>query len=261
MEATARGVLPRPPLSVFLLPLVLVSLIAAWPALAQSPAAIGGPGAASDEGRDREIRPRRTIVMLGDSLTAGGEWDRLDPEARILNHGKTGDGHAQILKRLDRTISAKPDLVFLQVGVNDLANSRDLNDIAKGHSAIWSGLREALPGVRIIVCSLIPINEGKYKRGRAISNQRVMRTNELLAERAAEENLEFVDLYLPLSDQDQALPGNFTFDGIHLNKAGQTVWLDRLKRHLAESGGPPAASDAAGPSGSEGAPELPAENR
>ncbi|MDR2388143.1 MAG: GDSL-type esterase/lipase family protein [Deltaproteobacteria bacterium] len=179
-----------------------------------------------------QVSPPRTIVMLGDSLTAGGQWQALDQEATIINEGITGDGYAQILARLDQTISAKPDLVFLQVGINDLGHVREISQIIDGHRAIWEKLKSALPNVRIIVCSLTPINERMHKRSKPGVNQLIRNINKLLAAKAAEEELDFIDLYTPLTGPDQGLLKSLTFDGLHLTKAGHQIWLNQLLTYL-----------------------------
>jgi lysophospholipase L1-like esterase len=180
--------------------------------------------------------------MLGDSLTAGGVWDSLDPEALVINQGVTGDGYELVLARLDQAIETRPDLVFLQVGINDLGHVGDLLEIVEGHVEIWSRLREALPGARIVVCSLIPINERKFRKALAGSNQKIRETNKMLAKAAAREGLEFVDLYSPLSGTDQALPSALTFDGLHLTKGGHQIWLDELLSFLRNPSCQPGAS-------------------
>ncbi|MDR0620289.1 MAG: GDSL-type esterase/lipase family protein [Deltaproteobacteria bacterium] len=193
----------------------------------------------------------RTIVMLGDSLTAGGKWDELDPKAKIINQGVSGDGYRHILARLDETISEKPDVVFLQVGINDFGRVPRIDDIAAGHRKIWDRLREALPGVRLVICSLIPLNERMLRRTTGY-NSKVRELNEILAEMAAKENLEFVDLYGPIAGPDRGLPRNLTFDGIHLTNNGHRIWFDELKAFMDRTTPLPASSDRADTSPSLG---------
>jgi lysophospholipase L1-like esterase len=218
--------------------IVLSTLLVCGTALAEpdpDPATDSVLGLSTAATGDEAQGSRRTIVMLGDSLTAGGDWAPLDPGAVVVNHGVTGDGYAQLLKRLDQTIAAKPDTIFLQVGINDLAHAKTAGEIVEGHRTIWAKLKEALPEVRIIVCSLIPISEVKLKRSRPGTNRFIREINGLLASAATEEGLEFIDLYIPLSGPDQALPKGLTYDGLHLTKKGQQVWLDELVRYLGQT--------------------------
>ncbi|MDR1308327.1 MAG: GDSL-type esterase/lipase family protein [Deltaproteobacteria bacterium] len=177
----------------------------------------------------------RNIVMLGDSLTAGGDWAPLDPGGEVLNQGVPGDGFNQILRRLGATVEARPGIVFLQVGINDLGAGRDMEAIVSGHRAIWQELRSAIPGLRLVVCSLIPVSERAYGERSRISNRRILETNRLLAEAASRAGLEFVDLFGPLFEEGQGLPRDLTFDGLHLTKKGQGIWLGELASFLAAS--------------------------
>lgn len=73
--------------------------------------------------------PGRTIVCLGDSLTAGvGRGDgasypehlalRLDAE--VVNAGVPGDTAGQALRRIDRVLADDPWLVVVELGGNDI---------------------------------------------------------------------------------------------------------------------------------------------
>ncbi|MFZ7127194.1 MAG: arylesterase [Desulfobacterales bacterium] len=77
---------------------------------------------------------RIRIVALGDSLTEGfgvapresyparlelllkrSGWD-----CRVINAGVSGDTCRQVLARLDRVVNQSPDLVILEIGINDI---------------------------------------------------------------------------------------------------------------------------------------------
>lgn len=60
------------------------------------------------------------IVMLGDSITAMGQWSEMFPAADILNRGLGGDTVADIAARAPIVLETKAKSIFLMVGVNDL---------------------------------------------------------------------------------------------------------------------------------------------
>ncbi|HTP64692.1 MAG TPA: arylesterase [Geobacteraceae bacterium] len=74
-----------------------------------------------------------TIVALGDSLTAGfgvkekeaypSRLERKLHEAgyqwRVINSGVSGETTGDILARLDKVLEVRPDIVILEIGVND----------------------------------------------------------------------------------------------------------------------------------------------
>ncbi len=122
-------------------------------------------------------REERTLVFLGDSLTAGYGLSRAEAfpgriEARIraaglpwrvVNAGVSGDTSAGARARLDWVLRQKPGLVFLCIGANDglrgipvvetERNLRAILDRAKG-----DGVRVVLAGV------LLPENYGPAYR-------------------------------------------------------------------------------------------------
>jgi lysophospholipase L1-like esterase len=162
--------------------------------------------------------------MLGDSHMAIGKWEILSPSAEFFNQGVSGDGFRNILERLDRTIELRPDIIFLEVGVNDLGDFRNPKEIVLGHKAIWRKLKKELPGVKIVVCSLLPMNEGTYGIDLTGINAKIRKTNEMLSAEAKKANIDFIDLYGPLSDSDQQLRQEWTKDGLHLKTEGYDVW-------------------------------------
>jgi lysophospholipase L1-like esterase len=176
-----------------------------------------------------------TVVMLGDSLTAGNDWSKLDDEARIkaqiLNFGIVGDGCQDIIDRLDSVIEAQPDLVFVQVGINDLGRGLTPREIVSGHQTIWRSLKEKT-GAKVVVCSLLPVNEGFFGGHRYVNNWWVKKVNDLLAQSAKNENLDFIDLFSVLADADQKLPEEFTADGIHLRPKAYLNWQNALSSYF-----------------------------
>ncbi len=75
----------------------------------------------------------RTLVCLGDSLTAGygleeslaypallqGRLDKEQPGWTVINAGVSGDTSRGALGRLDWVLKGKPDLLFVAIGAND----------------------------------------------------------------------------------------------------------------------------------------------
>lgn len=60
------------------------------------------------------------IVMLGDSLSARGNWNQLLGVNYITNHGIDGDNIKGVQNRLDYIFYEELELVFIMIGINDL---------------------------------------------------------------------------------------------------------------------------------------------
>ena len=183
-----------------------------------------GIGAAADDGRLR-------VVMLGDSLTFGGNWASALPEYHMINLGVSGDTTRNILARLDQVTQAAPNMIFLQAGVNDLAGGRGPEQIMEGHRRIWHKLAETLPSAQLSVISLFPVDGTRYLG----FNGKIKEVNRQMQKMAKEEGLLFIDLYPALTDQDGNLRPDFTFDGLHLQASAYGQWVAAIRPALANA--------------------------
>jgi lysophospholipase L1-like esterase len=173
------------------------------------------------------------IVLIGDSLTEGHHWSDLDPAASIVNLGLSGDTSMGVFYRLGLLAHARPNLVFLQVGVNDLSQGREPQELAQTHERIWRAIAERAPEAKLVVCSLAPIRESKFCwAALTLTSERILRANALLAQAAKAAGVDYIDLHSALADSAKDLPEEFTDDGVHLTEAAYAVWLKELKAYL-----------------------------
>jgi lysophospholipase L1-like esterase len=175
-----------------------------------------------------------TIVLLGDSLTAGGgQFVQKVVMDKVFNLGVVGDTTMSLWARLDEVVEKNPQIIYLQVGINDLGQNFTVEEIVKRHRRIWAELKEKLPEVKLYVCSLIPIREPSFDvRPHRLTNAYIRALNTQLAKAAHGQNLDFIDLFTPLLGPDGQLPQAFTFDGVHLTSLAYAVWLETLKPYL-----------------------------
>lgn len=167
------------------------------------------------------------VVFLGDSITQRGTWNTLLPELNTLNRGIDGDTTQDVLARLDGPIE-EPVAVSLMVGTNDLHTTRELKDpagIASRVEQIVLGIRERAPQAAIFLNSLTPRTAHFASRVKAI--------NEEYRKIAGRTNATYVDLWPALANADGALRRTYTFDNLHLSKAGYEAWRDVLRPLLA----------------------------
>lgn len=110
-----------------------------------------------------------TIVALGDSLTRGHRKskgntypDQLERKLhaggynyRVVNAGIGGDKTHDILERLDWVLDLNPEIVILEIGINDGHRSRRIETIERNIEEIISILKQSdiivvLAGMRVI---------------------------------------------------------------------------------------------------------------
>ncbi|MGL4208134.1 MAG: GDSL-type esterase/lipase family protein [Candidatus Adiutrix sp.] len=172
----------------------------------------------------------KTIVMLGDSLTFGHNWQEAFPRAKVHNLGQNGDTVRGVWSRLDQVITINPDQVFLLIGINDLLCGATSGEIITGQKRIWDELAK-LPQTRLYIISLLPYMEDALPSAfGGFSQNLILRgLNEQLKTLADENKLTFINLFPLLADEDLQLQPDFTTDGLHLSPAAYKVWEEAIR--------------------------------
>ena len=176
--------------------------------------AVTAPGPAATQAQ-------RTVVFLGDSLTAGYGLARQEAfpsllEARIraaglgwkvVNAGVSGDTSAGARARLDFIYRQKPQLIFLCIGSNDGLRGLPVAELEKNLRVILDRARRE--GTRVILAgALLPENYGPEYRAAFRG---------LFPRLAKEYRLPFLPFLLEGVAMD---PGLNQEDGIHPNAEG-----------------------------------------
>lgn len=186
-----------------------------------------------------------TTVFLGDSLTAEGNWTEWFPDHRVVNLGVSGDTTEMVIERLGEVVEAKPDVVVVMIGTNDLAWRRSVEQIVGGVESILWRLHHELPDARILVQSVLPRAEDYTARIKDI--------NIHLRQFAPTVKAEWVDLWPAFADDSDELRTDLSPDRLHLNEQGYREWRRVLGEALAAKdhdddqvdAGPAAAADRA----------------
>ena len=195
----------------------------------------GSVEAAGKGGEEGEMSGQRELtVFLGDSLTAGQDWNRALPGRETANLGISGDTCAGVWSRLDEAAALKPTRIFLQIGINDFLRGASSKEILKGHRRIWDELAALRPETRLYVVALLPYVEAALPG--LPPNLEIVRLNQALAAEADRRGLVFIDLFRALSDEDHQLRLEYTSDGLHLTPQAYQVWTEALRPHLSEDG-------------------------
>jgi len=180
--------------------------------------------------------PAQSVVFIGDSLTQGLCTDAVASPS--VNYGIGSDTTVGVLGRVaEYHCLLRASCVVLAIGVNDM-KFRDNQQIIQNYRRILEVLPPSVP----VVCSaLLPVNESLQSAG-IVTNARIRDLNALL-EALCSENKRclFVDVGSSLVDASGNLsPAMQVGDGVHLNGAGNRVWIDELRIAVrkAQQGGP-----------------------
>jgi lysophospholipase L1-like esterase len=167
------------------------------------------------------------IVMLGDSITEGTNWNKLLNRKDIANFGIGGDRASYLPYRLSDVYLAKPRKCFLMIGINDFAGNDSVENVFGNYISIIEDIKKH--NIEIIIQSTLYMSR-KASRWEGI-NKKVNSLNELLKEYCIENNMIFLNINETLS-KNKILEEKNTPDGIHLNKTGYEKWKKILIEYL-----------------------------
>lgn len=175
------------------------------------------------------------ILMIGNSITNGGEWAELLRNKNAKNRGISSDVTDGVLVRLPRMLRVPPRKVFIMIGVNDLGNPPGKTEeyVVENIFRIVAEIKRMAPKTQIYVQSLLPVNPTFPSfRSHTVLGEPIRRINKSLSAAAHERGYSFIDLHGAMSDRDGNLDAKYTNDGLHLCWEGYRLWRDILMSYM-----------------------------
>lgn len=176
---------------------------------------------------------QKDIVFLGNSITAGADWNELLGLPQARNRGISGDITYGVLERLDEVTSGKPAKVFVLIGINDMARNIPDSVILSNYEKIIQRIKKESPATRIYFNTLLPVNNSFPEKNHFNKDEHIAALNAGLRKIAAREKITLIDIHDHFLDKDKKLDKQYTYDGLHLNAAGYAHWATLLKPHVA----------------------------
>ena len=181
------------------------------------------------------------FVMLGDSLTEGGDWATLFKEwlpegISVVNRGIVGDDAPGIYDRLYQILPGNPKKIFLLVGVNDISHQITSDSVLVDIEKVVKEIVDKCPNTKLYIQSLLPYNYDKciYKTmNKQDKTHTIRRVNKGLRKMARKYDLKYIYLYDYFKAPGSLhMDGQFTKDGLHINKAAYKIWANALKKYV-----------------------------
>ena len=182
-------------------------------------------------------------VALGDSTgvgqgaSNGGYVDRMfrklevqRPGSRLLNLCVSGATTIDVVReQLDEGIAAKPDLVTLGVGINDIGHGLSLQGFARNYQSILDRLKKE-PHAVVVVTNIPDISSApRIPSAMRDEYQRTIdQFNQKLQEIATTSGVIVFDIYTITREQLPAHPEFFSADGFHPSDAGYEMWAEQM---------------------------------
>jgi lysophospholipase L1-like esterase len=172
----------------------------------------------------------KKILLTGDSITASFDTRRLLPEFKITNKGISGNHSAHLLKRLERDLlDSKPDIIFILIGTNDIAQGFTDKEILSNISSILEITAKYVKVKNIFINSILPTRNNGPR-----PNKRITELNKRIKIIADELKVNYLDLHSSFVDETDQLKADLTDDGLHLNKKAYLMWTGFMKNLLKE---------------------------
>ncbi|MEP6480967.1 MAG: GDSL-type esterase/lipase family protein [Rhodoglobus sp.] len=161
-----------------------------------------------------------SIAFVGDSITAGGDWQAWFPDREVHNLGVSGNTTDDLIARIPSVVAVQPASIALLVGTNDLGTRLSVEHLVRNVEFLLVTLRRELPGARLLLQSILP-------RGREFADQ-INDANRHLRQFSASVNAQYLDLWPAFAQDDGEIDPTFSDDRLHLTEAGYRAWLDEL---------------------------------
>ncbi len=173
------------------------------------------------------------IILLGNSITDGGNWFELLPDPRIKNRGISADVTRGILNRTDEVLESKPLKIFLLIGINDLAKGASEENILNNIKTFILRVKTESPLTQTYIQSILPVNPKYASYPKHVSKGKaIIELNKKLELLCQDLEVVYLNLYPHFVTQDGVLNPEYTNDGLHLSGRGYIVWSEILKPYL-----------------------------
>lgn len=174
-------------------------------------------------------------VFVGDSITEGIPFFEIIDGSKVVSEKGYTIRKAQ--KDINKITEARPQHIFVQLGLNDMLYDISSEKFAEDYSEFIQNINTALPETDIYVQSIFPVSEELEKKRPELSNAKIEEFNGAIKKMAEEAKVRFVDVALILKDADGRMNPEYTSDGIHLEYRSYILWFDYLKDTVVLSAG------------------------
>lgn len=185
------------------------------------------------------MKKSENIVFLGDSITDWYPLEEIYGDLPIVNSGVAGYETHDILERLDDMVyKYNPTKVFILIGTNDLKyKDEDENEeeIAQNIEKIIKNIQKNRSNAKIYVQSIYPVNkEIKNDYTEERNNDEIIEVNKMIKEYCEENNINYIDMFNALADDNGNFSEDYTKDGLHPTDLGYAKITFELLKYIYE---------------------------
>jgi len=175
-------------------------------------------------------KEQKDIVMLGNSLTEGGQWDSILQRTDVANRGIGSDVTEGYINRISDVFDLKPKICFVEGGVNDLARHIPKKTIINNLTILIDTLRSKNITPVLNAVTYVADNYSWLKP--KAFNRSIKNLNRAISALAKKKKVQRIDLNTKITDGSFLLKKYAVADGIHYTAETYTLWKMEIMKIL-----------------------------
>lgn len=197
-------------------------------------------------------REENKTVKYGQTVFTGSSLMEMFPINKLLeehndstiiyNRGIGGFVSHELLEVVNVcAIDLKPSKVFINIGTNDLSDSRiPISELMENYDKIISEIEAKLPEAIIYLMAYYPVNyeaaaENMKECLKIRNNEKILTANAEVKRLAEKHGQRYIDINKNLMDEQGRLKAEYTIEGLHINEDGYRAVYDDIMVYVRES--------------------------
>lgn len=178
-------------------------------------------------------------VFIGDSRTVGiCEYSGIEnatflckTSLSIFDYEKKKITYQNKKTSIKEVLSEKDfGKIYVMLGINECRYST-FDEYVEAYKSVIADIRALQPEALIFIESNLLVTAQKSKEDIAISNEKLQKRNDAIAELANQQDTFFIDINQSSLCEDGALIAEYTWDHIHIKAQYYSLWKDYLLSH------------------------------
>lgn len=175
------------------------------------------------------------IVLMGNSITEA--WAAIHPiffsQNELIGRGISGQTTPQMLVRFRAdVVDLHPEKVVILAGTNDIAGNTGTMTLEQTLDNLKSMVELCQANaIKVALCSVLPATDFPWRPGLS-PDEKIPQLNELIKAYCIENKLVYIDFFSAMTDGNNGLREELTYDGVHPNESGYWVMEKILMKVL-----------------------------
>lgn len=181
-----------------------------------------------------EVYPitRADIVMVGNGLIAGCEWNELLRCPQVKSRPYFAPEVKPLPDAAAKVAASRPAKMFLLASYDRMSGDFSADTVVRTVERAIREVKRISPATTVVVMGLVPVSPAyeKYATFADVVPAKIQSTNRRLRDIAKRNGAKWVDLMPILADDNGNLRADYTNDGFHLMGDGYVAWRDAIAK-------------------------------